>query len=108
VLLVAPHWLLHPAVPQPAQQTGRGAGHRPPEREQELRFVGDLTGALRAWLPTPGSSSASTRPGRQAIVGCWPDGEVTRLQVDDLRVGQASSLIRLAMTYVRGQSTVAD
>jgi hypothetical protein len=40
VLLVAPHWLLHPAVPQPTQQTGLRAVHRPPEREQKLRFVG--------------------------------------------------------------------
>ena len=39
----------------------------------------------------------------QAVVGCWRDGEVAGLQVDDLSFEEARSLTRPAMTYVRGQ-----
>jgi hypothetical protein len=39
----------------------------------------------------------------QAVVGCWRDGEVTGLQLDDLGFEEAHSLTRPAMTYVRGQ-----
>ena len=39
----------------------------------------------------------------QAVIGCWQDGEVPGLQVDDLSFEKARSLTRPAMTYVRGQ-----
>jgi hypothetical protein len=39
----------------------------------------------------------------QAVIGCWEDGEVTGLQVDDLSFEEARSLAGPAMTYVRGQ-----
>jgi hypothetical protein len=39
----------------------------------------------------------------RAVVGCWRDGEVTGLEVDDLSFEEARSLTRPAMTYVRGQ-----
>src|SRR5215213_8064195 len=39
----------------------------------------------------------------QAVIGCWRDGEVTGLQVDDLSFEETRSLTRPAMTYVRGQ-----
>jgi hypothetical protein len=39
----------------------------------------------------------------QAVIGCWRDGEVTGLQIDDLSFEEARSLTRAAMTYVRGQ-----
>jgi hypothetical protein len=39
----------------------------------------------------------------QAVIGCWQDGEVTGLQLDDLSFEEARSLTRPAMTYVRGQ-----
>jgi hypothetical protein len=39
----------------------------------------------------------------QAVIGCWRDGEVNGLQVDDLGFEEARSLTRPAMTYVRGQ-----
>ena len=72
-------------------------------------FVADLTVELRAWPPDTWTAiGIDPEQVAQAVIGCWPDGEVTRLQVDDLRVRQASSLIRLAMTYVRGQSMVPD
>jgi hypothetical protein len=38
-----------------------------------------------------------------AVIGCWQDGEVSGLQVDDLDFEEARSLTRPAMTYVRGQ-----
>ncbi len=38
----------------------------------------------------------------QAVIGCWRDGEVTGLQIDDLSFEEARSLTRPAMTYVRG------
>jgi hypothetical protein len=51
---------------------------------------------------------AASNPGRfnqvaQAVIGCWQNGEVTGLRVDDLGFEEARSLIRPAMTYVRGQ-----
>jgi hypothetical protein len=39
----------------------------------------------------------------QAVIGCWQDGEVTGLQLDDLSFEEARSLAGPAMTYVRGQ-----
>ena len=78
-------------------------GH--PEREPgELVFVADLTGELRAW-PTDTWTKLGVDPEQvaQAVIGCWRDGEVTGLQVDDLSFEEARSLTRPAMTYVRGQ-----
>ena len=78
-------------------------GH--PEREAgELVFVADLTGELRAW-PTDTWAKLGVDPDQvtRAVIGCWQDGEVTGLQVDDLSFEEARSLTRPAMTYVRGQ-----
>jgi hypothetical protein len=105
VLVVAPAALLHPRVLQPAGSLVYGllTGH--PEREAgELVFVADLTRELRAW-PTDTWAKVSVDPDQvtQAVVGCWRDGEVTGLQVDDLSFEEARSLTRPAMTYVRGQ-----
>jgi hypothetical protein len=38
------------------------------------------------------TSSAPMRSVAQAVVGCWQDGEVTGLQVDDLSFEEARSL----------------
>jgi hypothetical protein len=75
---------------------GRGAG--------ELVFVADLTGELRAW-PHDTWAKLGVDPDQvtQAVIGCWWDGEVSGLQVDDLDFEEARSLTRPAMTYVRGQ-----
>jgi hypothetical protein len=105
VLVVAPAALLHPGVPQPAGSLVYEllTGH--PEREPgELVFVADLTGELRAW-PQDTWTAVGVDPEQvaQAVVGCWRDGEVTGLQVDDLNFEEARSLTRPAMTYVRGQ-----
>ena len=105
ILIVAPATLLHPAVPQPDGSLLYGllTGH--PEREPgELVFVADLTGELRAW-PQDTWAKIGVDPDQvaQAVIGCWQDGEVTGLQLDDLGFEEARSLARPAMTSVRGQ-----
>jgi hypothetical protein len=105
VLVVAPTALLHPSVPQPAGSLVYEllTGH--PEREAgELVFVADLTVELRAWpTDTWAQLGVDADQVTQAVVGCWRDGEVTGLQVDDLGFEEARSLTRPAMTYARGQ-----
>jgi hypothetical protein len=86
VLIVAPAALLHPQVPQPDGSLVYEllTGH--PEREAgELVFLADLTGELRAW-PHDTWAKLGVDPDQvaQAVIGCWQDGEVTGLQVDDL------------------------
>jgi hypothetical protein len=105
ILILAPAGLLHPRVSQPAGSLVYGllTGH--PEREPgELVFLADLTGELRAW-PQDTWAKVGVDPDQvaQAVVGCWRDGEVPGLQVDDLSFEEARSLTRPAMTYVRGQ-----
>ena len=105
ILVVAPASLLHPRVPQPdgSRVYELLTGH--PEREAgELVFLADLTGELRAW-PHDTWAKLGVDPDQVAlaVIGCWQDGEVTGLQVDDLGFEEARSLIRPAMTYVRGQ-----
>jgi hypothetical protein len=86
VLIVAPAALLHPRVPQPDGSLVYEllTGH--PEREAgELVFLADLTGELRAW-PHDTWAKLGVDPDQvaHAVIGCWQDGEVTGLQVDDL------------------------
>jgi hypothetical protein len=105
ILIVAPAMLLHPDVPQPAGSLVYEllTGH--PEREPgELVFMADLTCELRAW-PQDTWVKVGVDPEQvaQAVVGCWRDGQVTGLQVDDLSFEEAQSLSRPAMTYVRAQ-----
>jgi hypothetical protein len=105
VLIVGPSTLLYPAVPQPAGSLVYEllTGH--PERQAgELVFMADLTGELRAW-PHDTWAKLGVDPDQvaQAVVGCWQNGEVTGLQVDDLSFEAARPLTRPAMTYVRGQ-----
>ena len=105
ILIVTPAALLHPRVPQPDGSLVYEllTGH--PERESgELVFVADLTCELRAW-PHDTWAKLGVDPDQvaQAVIGCWRDGEVSGLQVDDLGFEEARSLTRPAMTYVRGQ-----
>jgi hypothetical protein len=105
MLVVAPSTLLQPAIPQPAGSLVYQllTGH--PEREPgELVFLADLAVELRAW-PQATWTAVGVDPDQvtQAVIGCWQDGEVTGLQVDDLGFEEARSLARPAMTYVRGQ-----
>jgi hypothetical protein len=105
VLIVGPAALLHPRVPQPAGSLIYAllTGH--PEREAgELVFVADLTGELRVWPhDTWVKLGVDTDQVAHAVIGCWQDGEVSGLQLDDLGFEEARSLTRPAMTYVRGQ-----
>jgi hypothetical protein len=105
ILIVAPASLLHPRVPQPDGSLVYEllTGH--PERQLgELVFLVDLICELRVW-PQDTWAKVRVDPDQvaQAVVGCWQDGEVTGLQVDDLGFEEARSLTRPAMTYVRGQ-----
>jgi hypothetical protein len=105
ILIVTPAALLHPRVPQPNGSLVYEllTGH--PEREAgELVFVADLTGELRAW-PHDSWAKLGVDPDQVAlaVIGCWQDGEVSGLQVDDLGFEEARSLTRPAMTSVRGQ-----
>ena len=105
VLVVAPTALLHPRVPQPAGSLVYQllTGH--PERAPaELVFMADFTCELRAW-PHGTWAQLGVNPDvvAQAVVGCWRDGDIGGMQVDDLGVEEAHSLVRPAMTYVRGQ-----
>jgi hypothetical protein len=104
VLVVASAALLHPRVPQPSGSLIYEllTGH--PEREPgELVFMADLTIELRAW-PQDTWAKIGVDPNQvaRAVIGCWQDGEVTGLQLDDLDFEEARSLAQLAMTYVRG------
>jgi hypothetical protein len=105
ILVATPAALLHPGVPQPAGSLVYEllTGH--PEREPgELVFLADLAVELRAW-PQDTWTKLGVDPEQvaQAVIGCWQDGEVTGLQVDDLGFEEARSLTKPAMTYVRGQ-----
>jgi hypothetical protein len=105
ILIIAPAALLHPRVPQPDGTLVYEllTGH--PEREAgELLFVADLTGELRAW-PHDTWAKLGVDPDQvaQAVIGCWRDGEVAGLQVDELGFEEARSLTRPAMTCVRDQ-----
>ena len=105
VLVVAPGALLHPRVPQPAGSLIYEllTGH--PERApDELVFMADLTGELRAW-PHDTWVKVGVDPDQVAlaVIGCWQNGEATGVQLDDLSFEEARSLTRPAMTYVRGQ-----
>jgi hypothetical protein len=105
ILIVAPAALLHPRVPQPAGSLVYELVTGHPEREAgELVFVADLTSELRArpqdtWVKV----GVDPQQVAQVVIGCWQDGEVTGLQIDDLSLEGARSLTRPAMTYVRGQ-----
>ena len=99
ILIVAPAALLHPRVPQPEGSLIYAllTGH--PERQAgELVFVADLTGELRAW-PHDTWAKLGVDPDQvaQAVVGCWQDGAVTGLQVEDLGFEEARSLTRPTM-----------
>jgi hypothetical protein len=105
VLVVAPAALLHPRVPQPDGSLLYEllTGH--PERQAgDLVFLADLTGELRAW-PHDTWARLGIDPDQvaQAVIGCWQDGAVSGLQLDDLGFEEDRSLTRPAMTSVRGQ-----
>jgi hypothetical protein len=105
ILLVAPRALLYPQVPQPAGSLVYEllTGH--PERQPgEVVFLADLVLELRAW-PQERWSALGVDLDRVAaeVIGCWQQGRIKGMQVDELSFEEARSLAQPAMTYVRGQ-----
>jgi hypothetical protein len=105
VLVVAPRWLLHPAVPQPAGSLvyELATGH-PDRQPSELVFLADLTAELRAWpTDTWAALGVDLEDVAAAVVGCWQRGDVRglRLRLDPGEDPRA--LVRPAMTLARAE-----
>ena len=105
MLVVAPRWLLHPAVPQPAGSLvyELATGH-PDRRPGELIFPGDLTAELRAWPAERWAAlSVDLDQVAAALTGCWQRGDLHGLRFP-LRSGEdPRALVRPAMTLARQQ-----
>jgi hypothetical protein len=105
VLVVAPRWLLHPAVPQPAGSLvyELATGH-PNRQAGELVFLADLTAELRAWPQGRWAALGVDLEGvAAALVGCWQRGDVRGLHLP-LEAGEdPRALVRPAMTLARAE-----
>jgi hypothetical protein len=105
VLVVAPRWLLYPAVPQPAGSLVYELATGHPDRQPgELVFLADLTEELRAW-PTDTWAALGVNPEQvaEALVTCWQRGEVRGLHLP-LEAGEdPRALVRPAMTLARAE-----
>jgi hypothetical protein len=105
VLVVAPRWLLHPAVPQPAGSLVYELATGHPDRQAgELVFPADLIEELRAW---PTDSWAALGVDFEAVAaavnGCWQRGDVRGLHLS-LEPGEdPRALTRPAMTLARAE-----
>jgi len=77
VLVVAPRWLLHPAVPQPAGSLVYELATGHPDRQPgELVFPVDLTEELRVWPQERWIAlGVDLRQVANAVVGCWQRGD---------------------------------
>jgi hypothetical protein len=105
VLVVAPRWLLHPAVPQPAGSLVYELATGHPDRQPgELVFPADLTEELRAWPEERWAAlGVDLRRVGNAVIGCWQRGEVRGLQFP-LEPGEdPRALMRPAMTLARAE-----
>jgi hypothetical protein len=105
VLVVAPRWLLHPAVPQPAGNLVYELATGHPDRQAgELVFLADLTVELRAWPQERWAGlGVDLEQVAAAVVGCWERGEVRGLQFP-LQAGEdPRALVRPAMTLARAE-----
>jgi hypothetical protein len=106
VLVVAPRWLLHPAVPQPAGSLVYELATGHPDRQlDQLVFPADLIEELRAWpTDTWAALGVDLEQVAAAVVGCWQRGEVRGLQFP-LEPGEEDprALVRPAMTLARAE-----
>jgi hypothetical protein len=105
VLVVAPRWLLHPAVPQPAGSLvyELATGH-PDRHPAELVFPADLTQELRAWpTDTWPALGVDLDQVTAAVIGCWQRGEVRGLQFPLEPAEDPRALVRPAMTLARAE-----
>jgi hypothetical protein len=103
VLVVAPRWLLHPAVPQPAGSLvyELATGH-PDRQPDELVFPADLTAELSAWPAERWAAlGVDLEQLTTALVGCWQRGDFHGLTFT-LQPGEdPRALVRPAMTLAR-------
>jgi hypothetical protein len=105
VLVVAPRWLLHPAVPQPAGSLlyELTTGH-PDRGPGELAFPADLAVELRAW---PHRSWAARGVDLDqvaaAVIACWQRGDLHGLAFPLDTDEEAPALVRPAMTLARAE-----
>jgi hypothetical protein len=105
VLLVAPRWLLHPAVAQPAGSLVYELATGHPDRQPgELVFPADLTEELRAWPQERWAALSVDLEGvTSAVVACWQRGDVRGLHLP-LEPGEdPRALTRPAMTLPRAE-----
>ena len=105
VLVVAPRWLLHPAVPQPAGSLVYELATGHPDRQPgELVVPADLAVELRAWpTDTWAALGVDLDQVAAALVGCWQRGDV-RCQHMPLDPGEdPRELVRPAMTLARAE-----
>jgi hypothetical protein len=105
VLVVAPRWLLHPAVPQPAGSLVYELATGHPDRQPgELVFPADLTEELRAWPQERWVAlGVDLQQVANAVVGCWQRGEVRGLQFPLEPDEDPRALVRPAMTLARAE-----
>jgi hypothetical protein len=105
VLVVAPRWLLHPAVPQPAGSLVYELATGHPDRQPgELVFPADLTEELRAWPQERWAAiGVDLDQVAAAVVGCWQRGDVRGLQLPLDPGEDPRALVRPAMTLARAE-----
>jgi hypothetical protein len=77
VLVVAPRWLLHPAVPQPAASLlyELVTGH-PDRGPGELVFPADLAVELRARPHRSSAGGVDLDQVAAAVIACWQRGDL--------------------------------
>jgi hypothetical protein len=105
VLVVAPRWLLHPAVPQPAGSVVYELATGHPDRQPgELVFLADLIEELRAWPQERWAAvGVDLAQVAGAVVGCWQRGDFGGLTFS-LQPGEdPRALTRGAMTLARAE-----
>jgi hypothetical protein len=105
VLVVAPRWLLHPAVPQPAGSLVYELATGHPDRQPgELVFLADLTVELRAWPQERWAAlGVDLAQVTAALLGCWQRGDVHGLTFPLQPDEDPRALVRPAMTLARAE-----
>jgi hypothetical protein len=105
VLVVAPRWLLHPAVSQPAGSLvyELATGH-PDRQPDDLVFPADLTVELRAWTTDSWPAlGVDLEQVAGAVIGCWERGDFRGLQLPLGPGEDLQALTRPAMTLDRAE-----
>jgi hypothetical protein len=104
MLVVAPRWLLHPAVPQPGGSLVYELATGDPRQAGELVFPADLNEELHAWPQERWATlGVDLDQVAAAVIGCWQRGEVRGLRLPLDPGEDARALVRPAMTLARAQ-----